>query len=559
MINKFLFFLLCFLVFTLNAAPPPVPSSGVIERQIEKEYEAKPFELDRKVPDIKIDIPEEKLQLPEGRKVYICKVAVRGNKVISSKELELLLETELGHECSIVDIYKLCQKIEEYYVKKGYFLARAYPPPQDIKNNLLVIEIIEGSLGSVNVIGNKYYSSKFIMSYFSKLQHKALRYDKFLRALMLLNENSDLSAGAIFEKGKNVGEADVIVSVYDKRPIHLYVNANDYGRYLTTNSRAGGRLDKGSLFLYGDTFSIAEVVGFPVNALYFTDVIYSVPLNSNGSFLEAAYLTSRFHVQELKSLHLKGRSDIATLKFTHGLRRSRFFSCDIFSYFDYKQIKNFALSNLTSFDKLRVLTFGTLLDHISPGRGRDYLNLQMSVGLPGFLNGLNKSSAGCSRPGAQGNFFILNLDYDRLQKFRRDCFLYFHASGQWSPNKLTVPEQMYLGGIDTVRGYPLAVALGDSGYYYNVEFRLPPFGISDCRFFKTCKRWKDILQFAAFFDQGGVFLKEYSHRYLCGAGFGAIINGPLSFSLTIDVGFPLIHEDYSKKPFFYFKLTGQPF
>jgi len=559
MIKIFVILIVAFSAFSLKADPPPVPSAGIIERQIEKEYEAEPLEIDKKVPEIQVDIPKEKLDLPEGVKVFICKVEIRGNKEISTRELNLLLEKEVDCECSIVDIYALCHKIEEYYFKKGFFLARAYPPPQDIKNNVLIIEVLEGRLGNVRVIGNKYYSSNFILSYFSKMQNKAIRYDKFLRALMLLNENSDLIAGSIFEKGKKVGEADVIIRVDDKRPIHLYVNANDYGRWLTTDFRVGGRLDKGSLFFYGDKLSIAEVVGFPIKALYFTDVVYSVPLNSNGSYLEGAYLTSRFHVQDLTELHLKGHSDIATLKFTHKLRRSRFLNCDIFSYFDYKQIKNFTLGNLSSFDKLRVLTFGTLLDHNSPGIGRDYLILRMAIGLPGFLNGLNKNSSGCSRPGAQGNFFKFNLDYDRLQKLGYDCFLFFHTSGQWSPNKLTTPEQMYLGGADTVRGYPLAIAVGDSGYYYNLEFRMPPWGLSEVSFFKTKKKFKDILQLSAFFDQGGVFLKSSTNNYLCGTGAGVVIKGPLSLSLTLDAGFPLIHESRSKKAFFYVKITGQPF
>lgn len=489
----------------------------------------------------------------------ICKVEIRGNKEISTRELNSLLEKEVGRECSITDIYGLCNKIEEYYSKKGFFLARAYPPPQDIKDKVLVIEVLEGVLGNVQVVGNKYYSSNFILSYFSKMQNKALRYDKFLRALMLLNENSDLIAGSIFEKGKKLGEADVIIRVEDKNPIHLYLNGNDYGRWLTTDFRVGGRLDKGSLLFYGDKLSIAEVVGFPMKALYFTDVIYSVPLNSNGSYLEAAYLTSRFHVHELTELDLKGSSDIATLKFTYKLLRKRFLNCDVFSYFDYKQIKNFSLSSRISFDKLRILNFGTLLDHNSPGIGRDYLTLRMGIGLPGFLNGLNKNSSGCSRPGAHGDFFKFNLDYDRLQKLGHDCFLFFHTSGQWSPNKLTTPEQMYIGGADTVRGYPLAVAVGDSGYYYNLEFRVPPLGLGEVPFFKTKKKLKDIFQFIAFFDQGGVFLKSSSNNYLCSVGTGVVINGPFSLSLTVDVGFPLVHESQSKKAFFYVKIAGQPF
>lgn len=556
---KFLLFLLCLITFTLSARPPTVPSAGVVERDIEKEYEAKPLESERNIPEVKVDIPKETLELPDGKKIYVCKIKIEDNLAICTKELEPLLDLKGGCKVSISEIYKICQKIEEYYAKKGFFLARAYPPPQEITHNTLTLRVLEGKLGNVKIVGNKYYKSRFILRYFSHLQHKAIRYDKFLRAIMLLNEVPDLQAGAIFEKGEKIGEADVIIRVNDKNPIHLYLNGNDYGRYLTTNFRVGGRLDKGSLLITNDKLSIAEVVGFPIKALYFTDIVYTVPLNANGSFLEGAFLTSRFHVHEFSELKLKGTSDIATLKYSLALRRGRFLNCDVFTYFDYKQIRNFTLNQTTSFDKLRVLTFGTTLDHNSPGYGRDYLVMQFAFGIPGFLGGLDHNSSQSSRPGAHGNFFVFNLDYDRIQKLGYDCYCYFHTSGQLSPSKLTVPEQIYIGGADTVRGFPLAVALGDSGYYVNLEFRLPPFGFKECRFINSKKKWKEVLQFAAFLDQGGAFLKSNSNTLLWGSGLGVILNGPRSLSLTAEVGFPMNHRDRSKDAFFYVKITGQPF
>lgn len=556
---KIVLFILCFSYVTLYARPPTVPPAGVVERDLEKQYEAQPLEMEKNVPNIKVDIPKETLKLPEGKKIYICDIKIEGNSVIPTKILKSLIDLKGGCKVSISDIYKICQKIETFYAKKGYFLARAYPPPQEIKNNTLIIRVLEGKLGNIKIIGNKYYKSKFILRYFSKMQHKAIRYDKFLRVMMLLNDIPDLSAGSIFVKGKKVGEADVILKVKDKNPIHLYLNGNNYGRYLTTDSRIGARLDKGSLFMYNDKFSIAEVVGFPIKALYFTDIIYSVPLNTNGHFLEGAYLTSRFHVHELSDLRLKGESDIATLKYIFSLRRSRYLSSDLFAYFDYKQIKNFTLSHRTSFDKLRVLTFGASLDHNSPCFGRDYLVMRFGFGIPGFLGGLDHNSSHTSRPGAHGNFFIFNLDYDRIQKLPRDAYFYFHASGQLSPSKLTVPEQIYIGGADTVRGFPLAVALGDSGYYTNIEFRLPPYGIKDCRFFLSRKKWKQVLEFAAFLDHGGTFLKATTDTFLWGSGLGVILNGPGTLSFTAEMAFPLNHRDRSKDPFYYLKITARPF
>lgn len=555
---------LLFAIFLLSAhpllaSPPSVPSAGVVERQLEKEYEGKPLEPEKEVPAIQIDIPKERFDMPRGRAIHISKIIIQGNDSVSTEEILSWIQKELDHDLTIVDIYQLCQVIDQNYAKKGFFLARAYPPEQTIADETLTIEIIEGKLGNIKVAGNKYYPDSFILSYFSSLKNKPLEYNQFLRQLMLLNENSDLLAGALFEKGEKFGTADVILRIDDKRPIHLYLNGNNYGKDLTTNSRLGGRFDWGSVATYGDTFSVAEVIGFPVNALYFTDVKYTVPVNRCGTYLEMSYLYSRFKIEELKQLKLHGSSDITTLKATHALTRTRSLSVNLFGYFDYKQIGNYELGHRVSFDKLRMITIGSLIDHYHPGQGRDYLNLSFAAGIPNFLGGLKAVDHHSSRKGGGGRFFMLNADYDRLQPLPKDIYFYFHGSGQWSPSKLTLPEQIYIGGDDTVRGYPLAVALGDSGYYFNFEFRLPPPLIAEKKVFMAKKKWKEVIQFDAFLDHGGVFLRSVRNTFLWGTGVGVRVNLPWTLTFSIDVGFPLNHHDLTKGAFTYIKLTGQPF
>lgn len=558
--TSFSFLIIFFLIASqLVAIPPPLPSAGVVERELEKEYEGKPLEPEREVPAIQIDIPKEVLEIPDGKKVFIRHIQIKGNESLQTAEINSCLIDCLPSELFLSDIYKLCHLIDQYYAEQGYFLARAYPPPQTIENGVLLIEVIEGKLGNVEVVGNQHYSESFISSYFTSLQDKPLQYDEFMRALMLLNDNTDLMVGALFEKGKEFGYADVILRVNDAWPVHLYLNGNNYGRNLTTNVRAGGRLDWGNAFVEGDTFSIAEVVGFPIEALYFTDVTYTIPLNRRGTSLEAAYLFSKFKIEELTNFHLKGRSDIATLKVNQALTRRRNLSVDLFSYFDYKQIQNFVLNHRTSFDKLRVLTVGALLDHFTPMQGRDYLILRVAAGIPDFLGGLDAVDSESSRRGGGGRFYIFNLDYDRIQLLPNSCFFYFHGSGQLSPSKLTLPEQIYIGGVDTVRGFPLAVGLGDSGYYFNFEFRFPPPFLANKCFFNFNKQWKDVIQFDVFLDHGGVFLQSERNTFLTGSGLGVRVNGPYTLALSIDVGFPLNHRDQNRKAFTYIKLTCEPF
>lgn len=555
-----------FLSGILYAYPPPVPGAGIIERELEEDYNGKPLLPDREIPAIQIDIPEERLSFPDGKKVFVKEIIVKGNCAISSKKIHCWIAEYENQELSISDIYEVCNVIDQNYAKKGYFLARAYPPPQTIQNGVVEIEILEGRLGTITVVGNCYYKDSYISGYFEKLQCKPIRYDDFLHALMLLNENSDLMAGALFEKGQEFGTADLIIRVEDRRPIHLYFNGNNYGMFLTTDTRVGSRFDWGNAFTQGDMLTMTGVVGFPVNALYFTDVSYTVPVNRTGSSLEVSYLFSKFKIEELRSLNPKGRSDIGSITYNQALRRGRNLCVDLFSYFDIKQIENFVLGQLVAFDKLRVLRIGTLIDHYSPCQGRDYVNVRFSAGIPNFLWGLHAVDPRASRKGGGGRFFIFNFDYDRIQKLPMDSYLYFHASGQLSPNLLTLPEQIYIGGVDTVRAFPLAIGLGDSGYYLNAEWRFPPPILGSRRVFNFNKTWNEILQFDVFLDHGGVFLNSGQEIFnpqkkllLWGSGLGIRFMGPYNLNFSMDVGFPLNHRELTRGAFFYIKLTAQAF
>ncbi|MGH2611921.1 MAG: POTRA domain-containing protein, partial [Rhabdochlamydiaceae bacterium] len=166
------FFIFSLIATELAAIPPPVPSAGVVERELEKEYEGKPLEPEKETPAIQIDIPKERLEIPSRRKVFVHQIEIKGNESISTEEIMSWLKDELDKELSLHDIYELCHIIDQNYAQRGFFLARAYPPPQTIENGTLLIEVIEGKLGNVQVIGNNYYTESFVRSYFISLQHK---------------------------------------------------------------------------------------------------------------------------------------------------------------------------------------------------------------------------------------------------------------------------------------------------------------------------------------------------------------------------------------------------
>lgn len=498
-----------------NAAFVNAPSSsaGVVERPIEKEYEAEKIPAEKEIPILEVDEPSDQLDLHDGETIEVSNVVFSGNTVFSSECLQKLIQDKLPHEFSVKDVRALCAIIKAYYVQEGYFLTRVYLPPQEVKRGILLIEILEGRLGEVSIEGNEYYSTKFIDSYFSRLKHQPINHGSMMKALFLLNENSDMSAGAILKRGKEQGTADMIVRVKDKWPTHMFVNTNNYGSHLNSKQRTGGRFDYGNLFVDGDKLSFAAVTGSPIRKLRFFDGVYGALLSPSwGTRIELSYLYSDFHVSAFDPLHLKGRSQIGALKFLQPHLRTRALNLDYMFSFDVKQIQNFALNQTSSFDKLREVTFAIRLDVVDSAKGRNFFDFAFVQGIPNILGGSSSVSSSSSRWGAGGLFSIFRFDYKRLQNLPLDCFILFNFNSQVTPYKLPLAEQFYIGGIDTVRGFPLAAGLGDIGYFLNFELRVPPLGFSDAKVPYFKKTWKEFLQIVGFLDHGQTFLNSHPHN-----------------------------------------------
>jgi hemolysin activation/secretion protein len=556
--------LFCLSLYTTRALgavyPPPSSNAGIIDKQIQRDYEVEVTSPTKDIPIIEEDVPKDTLTIPEGISVQIDAVNFVGNTVFSEKQLKKLISPYIGKKIDGKDLTLICQVIQKHYASKGYILARAFPPVQEVKDNTLTIEIIEGFLGKVEVQGNKHYSTKFIQKHFASQLGRAVNYNDVIRSLLLLNDNMDLSVGAIFKKGDSKGQTDLVVIVKDKRALHLYADINNYGSYITTNDRVGVRLDAGNVIGSGDRLTFVEVLGVPFSDLNFSNAIYSIPVTSNGMRLDFSYLYSHFNVGTLSALDLEGMSNIGGALLSQALKRTRSFSSDIYAGFDYKQIKNEQLGSTYSYDKLRVLSLGGKIDYLDRFVGRTLADFSLYAGIPSFLGGLSAVDPLCSREGAGGRFFIGNASLRRLQKLPMGSLLILSMTGQGTFNKLPIPQQIYIGGVDTVRGFPLASALGDNGYFGTLELRIPPPFLTNKKVpFSKKKKWKDFFQFVGFVDTGGVFLNgavigESAPTYMTAAGVGFRIYNLWRFDISFDSGYPLTQQFKSSDSIQYFRV-----
>jgi len=86
------------------------------------------------------------------------------------------LASDYPEGLTIDDFRELTDQIRRYYRERGLFLARAYIPEQNISNNQVTINILEGLLEDVTLDGSDLYSVDTLKKPFARLINRPVEY-----------------------------------------------------------------------------------------------------------------------------------------------------------------------------------------------------------------------------------------------------------------------------------------------------------------------------------------------------------------------------------------------
>ncbi len=493
-------------------------------------------------PIIKKAQPEKPGSIPNGKSFLVKGFKFEGNSVIKTFALMRLVSKFENKNLYLKDIYKITDIISDYYHKQGYFLAKAYLPPQQVKNGIVIIKIIEGHLEKIKVEGEKFYKPGFIRDNINATNKGVIRYSALLKSLYLLNEYHDLSVRALLVKGSEPGTTDIIAKVKDTDPFHAYVDYDNFGsRYISANS-AGVGIEKGNIISDGDYFTVQYDLGFPFKTSQYYDINYSTPLGDYGTKLDVSYLYSNFMATgQYGSLGIKGRAEMWNADVTYPILRTRRSSLNFIAGFSRESLYNYILDTISSHDEIRPLSVG-FAGNYADVLGNTFFSANLTHGITGIFGGSKNGNPYASYFGAEYNFYVLNLNAERVQRFFWNTFFLLKASAQLSDVTLPVAQKMSIGGEGSVRGYPVSQDMGDSGYTGSIEYRIPPPFISGLAI--KNRKIGSMVQLLGFVDYGRVFSRDVlsggaPNSQLAGTGGGIRLNLPGGLKAAFDIGFPI--------------------
>jgi hemolysin activation/secretion protein len=547
-------FLLFFVVFLAGMLTKPEFVLGDVSSEAEKELISQ-TDMSRQIneglglqqekkPEIHVK-KEKPAPKSQGPSFKINDIVLEGNTVFTTQQLRVYIKSYEGRVLFLKDLQDLANLITAHYQRTGYLTSRAYIPPQKIQNGIVVIRIVEGRIANIIMKGNRWFSDRLYLDKLSLKQGQLFYIQKLTMSLQDINQLPDRSVKAYLEPGTEPGTFDVDIVAQDQVPLHASYEYNTNGSELTHLSRHILHLTDNNLTGNGDTLQTSLSLG-EQNELLGGAMQYALPMPEQGVVysLNAGGAYSRLG-KELRPLKVTADSFFVSPGVTKNFIKDPTFKLDGFLDFEIKDSKSMEDNSRLTYDRDRVLDIGPRVA-IDDSMGKTFLAGDLRGGIPDFLGGAELHAPSASRIDSGGEFIYMTGSVDRINRLPYGSYLVLHGGGQYSPMPLTSFEQFYLGGMNSVRGYPENDSSGDSGVNFSTEVRIPIYfipkewhvGIS------KDKTWRDSLSFVTFVDGGRVF--NYNRqgagsaldRTLLSTGVG------LNFYMTPDmncqagIGFP---------------------
>lgn len=503
----------------LYAADPPSlkgASSDVLNKKVHEESEEKVLQTpEYQEPVVEEEKPAES-NAPEIR-FHLTHIEMEGDPDIAGDAgLKPFLAEIEGREVSFEELRKVQKKIEGYYRAKGY-LAAVYMPPQKVEGGEVTMRVLIYRMGDVHIEGQKYSRVWKILSFWKIRKGQKILYEDIRKSLIEMNQNPDREVRSYLKAAQEAGVIDIYLKVKDSFPVHAGYSFDNQGVRLTGKLRQGFTLRDNNTLGLDDIFLVGTSFGESFGAIFLQHLI---PVNSRGTRFLWGFSHAQVDPQKyLAPFGVNSTSETYSLSLRQRLLTGRLLS-DFYLGYDFKEKRTKVLSVTSTWDKLRILSFGGVFQWADAfgvwQSGQDFF-----FGLPFRGNGFPLTSRG-----GDSSFFKYGFSLERTQKIMWGTALFLKVEGQVTPDKLTPSEQLFMGGLDSVRGYPESDYGADNGILVRAEHQVPAF------FFP--RSWKlpgddgslrEKLQLVSFVDYGYGNLRrpgeeERDNHKMLGAGGG---------------------------------------
>jgi hemolysin activation/secretion protein len=424
--------------------------------------------------DLRILNPEKAAQprAVDEIEFSIARIQVEGATVFTTADLAAIFKPLEGRRIVLENLRSAAEQLEGLYRSRGYFLTRVFVPPQTVRNDTLVVQVVEGHIGQVTATAPNTRSQTLAQKMIGPVVEKRpLRLVELESPLLLLNDMPGIRATSLIRAGAALGSSDLEVKV-ERRPTQSFVAVSNF------SSDAIGPLTMTAGTAIAQPFGTAGLLdlslsgaGETLQELQALNARYAAPVGNRGVVASIGFVVARAAPGgTIAALDVRSRTASVTGRLRLPLLRTRPHSL----FLDGGLTLN--RSRIKALDQTIVDDRGTTADLALHWRQVGWLGGDMTVRVAAVqglvvLGANNRLAALPSVAGFRPNFRKLTYVLQRNQPLAGQLSAGIVVQGQASQSRLVSGEQIMFGGSFIGRGYDPSQIIGDSGIGGLAELR----------------------------------------------------------------------------------------
>jgi len=175
--------------------------------------------------------PNNSTATNSGPHFTVEKYLIAGNSVLSPQVIGTSLTNAsgtFGTNVTLNGIRTAAAELQGAYRARGYVTVAVGLPPQKLTNATVKMQVTEGRLASIEVKGNRYFSSNNVMRALPSLHTNIILNGLVFQAeLNQANANQDRQIYPMLDPGPDPGTSDLTLKVKDRLPLHAKVELNN--------------------------------------------------------------------------------------------------------------------------------------------------------------------------------------------------------------------------------------------------------------------------------------------------------------------------------------------
>jgi hemolysin activation/secretion protein len=406
---------------------------------------------------------------------------IDGNTLLAKKTVQEALHQYTGPDKTADDVEKARAALEKVYHDAGYPAVLVNIPEQTTEKGLIHLQVIESTIGSVKVTGNRWFTEGSILRDLPSLAPgKVLYVPDVQRDLATVNRNEDLKVSPILSPGKEMGTTDVELKVEDQLPLHGSLEINNRNTPNTSDLRLNASLHYDNLWQMGHSLS-AQFQTSPQDTgevrLYALSYTLPAPWAPDHQIafygLRSDTNTSVFG----QGLFVTGKGEIVGSRYVIPLPPYQSYAHNLTLGVDFKDFEQ--TTGFTQGEGLKTpVKYVPLSFSYSSSLPDSLGSTRFSSGLNVVFRGLitDESNFAFNRNDALGNYVYVTGGTERNFTLPWGMGAFLKVDGQISDQPLIPNEQYTAGGMTNVRGYEEAAALGDNALHLTAEISGPDLG-----------------------------------------------------------------------------------